>query len=122
VENALIHTPPGTTVRVAAGSDGDSRLLEVADDGPGVPAEIRERAFERFARAAAAGAAPTSAGAGSGLGLAIVRAVAEAHGGSVELDAAPAGGARFRVRLPAASPIQTPTERVAAKDQALSRP
>ena len=77
--------------------EGDSAVLEVADRGPGVPAAMRERVFERFAR----GGGETSRVAGSGLGLAIVRAVADAHGGTVELLDAPGGGARFVVTLPA---------------------
>jgi two-component system OmpR family sensor kinase len=95
IENALIHTPAGTPVTVAAHKEGDAAVLEVADRGPGVPADMRERVFERFSHA------DGDAGrAGSGLGLAIVRAVAEGHGGSVELADAPGGGALFRVRLP----------------------
>jgi two-component system, OmpR family, sensor kinase len=70
----------------------------VADDGPGVPPEMRERVFERFARGNG-DAAPAARG-GSGLGLAIVRAVAEAHRGSVALTGSEGGGARFVVRLP----------------------
>jgi signal transduction histidine kinase len=75
-------------------------VLEVTDDGPGVPAEVRDRAFERFVRGAGdARAASSPGGRGSGLGLAIVRAVVEAHGGSVSLEDAPCGGARFTARL-----------------------
>jgi two-component system OmpR family sensor kinase len=99
VENALIHTPPGTPVTVSVRRDGSSAVLEVADRGPGVPREIRERVFERFARAGGDGTGRR----GSGLGLAIVRAVADAHGGRVELRDAEGGGARFVVTLPAAS-------------------
>jgi signal transduction histidine kinase len=74
-------------------------VLEVSDRGPGVPPELRERVFERFAR----GGGDSSTGSGSGLGLAIVRAVAEAHGGTVALSDAEGGGARFTVRLPLAA-------------------
>jgi len=78
-------------------------VLEVADDGPGIPAEDRERAFGRFSRLDDARSRDGEEGAagveGSGLGLAIVRATAEAHGGSVTLsDAGP--GLRATVRLP----------------------
>jgi two-component system OmpR family sensor kinase len=97
VENALLHTPPGTPVTVSVRRDGDSAVLEVSDRGPGVPEEQRERVFERFASGAGDGAP----GRGSGLGLAIVKAVADTHGGRVELSSADGGGARFVVRLPA---------------------
>jgi two-component system, OmpR family, sensor kinase len=100
VENALIHTAAGTPVTVSVRREGDSAVLEVADRGPGVPAGLRERVFERFAR----GSGDTARAGGSGLGLAIVKAVADAHGGSVELLDAPDGGARFLVSLPVGSP------------------
>ncbi len=99
VENALIHTPGGTPVTVSVRREGDSAVLEVSDRGPGVPDAMRERVFERFAR----GGGDAAPSGGSGLGLAIVRAVAEAHDGSVELADAEGGGARFTVRLPAAA-------------------
>ena len=95
IQNALVHTPPGTHVAVRVWDD-DGAVLEVEDDGPGVPAELRHRLFERFVR----GQGDT--GGGSGLGLAIVRAVAETHGGSVALGERDGGGARFTVRLPPA--------------------
>jgi signal transduction histidine kinase len=65
-----------------------------------VPADLRERVFERFAR----GRSETARAGGSGLGLAIVKAVADAHGGRVELLEAPGGGARFVVTLPIGAP------------------
>jgi two-component system OmpR family sensor kinase len=97
VENALIHTPGGTPVTISVRRDGDSAVLEVSDRGPGVPPGMRERIFERFAR----GGGDAAPSGGSGLGLAIVRAVAEAHDGTVELADAEGGGARFTVTLPA---------------------
>jgi two-component system OmpR family sensor kinase len=105
VENALLHTAPGTPVTVSVRRDGDNAVLEVADRGPGVPAELRERVFERFAR----GTGDTGRAGGSGLGLAIVKAVADAHAGSVELLDAPGGGSRFVVSLPvsAAAPLRS---------------
>jgi len=96
VENALAHTPPGTLIDVSLAREGGEVVLEVADSGPGIPEEIRERIFDRFVRA-------ERTGGGSGLGLSIVRAVAEAHGGSVSVDESPNGGARFVVRLPTAA-------------------
>jgi signal transduction histidine kinase len=97
VENALLHTPPGTPVTVSVRRDGDAVALEVADRGPGVPVEMRERVFERFSSGTADGARSH----GTGLGLAIVKAVADGHSGRVELLEAPGGGARFVVTLPA---------------------
>jgi two-component system OmpR family sensor kinase len=99
IENALIHTPSGTPVTVSVRREGSSAVLEVSDRGPGVPPALRDRVFERFARAGGDG---TGRG-GSGLGLAIVRAVADAHGGHVELGDAEGGGARFVITLPAIS-------------------
>jgi signal transduction histidine kinase len=98
IENALIHTPPGTPVTVSVRREGPHAVLEVADRGPGVPESMRERVFERFARGDG-DAAPRGS---SGLGLAIVRAVTDAHEGRVELGDAEGGGARFVVTLPAA--------------------
>ena len=98
IENALIHTPPGTPVTVSVRRDGKNAVLEVSDRGPGVPQEMRDRVFERFARVDG-DAAPRGS---SGLGLAIVRAVTDAHEGRVELGDAEGGGARFVVTLPAA--------------------
>ncbi|MBV9607437.1 MAG: two-component sensor histidine kinase, partial [Solirubrobacterales bacterium] len=66
-----------------------------SDDGPGVPADQRERIFEPFVRLA------QSPRGGTGLGLAIVRRTIESHGGTIACDASPAGGARFTMRLPA---------------------
>jgi signal transduction histidine kinase len=99
IENALRHTPPGTEIRVHTRSSGGSVELVVEDDGPGVPADLAPTLFERFVRGAG------DRGGSFGLGLAIVSAVAESHGGSVMLDRTSARGARFVVRLPAASDL-----------------
>ncbi|WP_329039286.1 HAMP domain-containing histidine kinase [Streptomyces sp. NBC_00178] len=98
--NARTHTPPGTTVTVrvsAARGNVPWAVLEVRDDGPGIPPGLLPRVFERFAR----GDASRSRHAGStGLGLAIVQAVVTAHGGLVEVRSAP-GDTAFTVHLPA---------------------
>ena len=96
IQNALVHTPAGTNVCVRLRPD-DGAMLVVEDDGPGIPAELRHRLFERFVRGEG-----DAGGGGSGLGLALVRAVAETHGGSVEARERDGGGACFVVRLPAA--------------------
>src|SRR3954454_13830497 len=98
LENAVRHTPEKTTIELTARRNGDQALLEVLDDGPGIPTEMEDQVFDRFVRGE--GPADTAAGGGSGLGLAIVRAVAESHGGSVAAGRSTYGGARFSVRLP----------------------
>jgi two-component system, OmpR family, sensor kinase len=98
LENAVRHTPEKTTVELTARRDGDEALLEVIDDGPGIPADMEDQVFDRFVRGD--GPSDTAGGGGSGLGLAIVRAVAESHGGSVSAGRSAYGGARFSVRLP----------------------
>ncbi|MFJ8688858.1 sensor histidine kinase [Micromonospora wenchangensis] len=95
--NARVHTPPGTTVTTRIAPVPDAVELSVTDDGPGVPPELRDEVFERFAR----GDSSRSRQHGStGLGLAIVAAVVEAHHGTVELESRP-GRTVFTVRLPA---------------------
>ncbi|GAA1724065.1 HAMP domain-containing sensor histidine kinase [Aeromicrobium alkaliterrae] len=94
--NAMRHTT--SRVRIATGSDADGAYLVVADDGPGVPEAQRERIFDRFVRLDDGRARDEG---GSGLGLAIVAAVVEEADGTVVVDEAPGGGARFTVRLPA---------------------
>jgi signal transduction histidine kinase len=79
-------------VEVTRTADGPT--ISVSDNGPGVPADERERIFEPFVRL------PRSPSGGTGLGLAIVRRTLEAHGGTIKCDASPAGGARFTLRLP----------------------
>jgi signal transduction histidine kinase len=106
VENGLRHTPDGTAIEIAARSRNGDAILEISDDGPGIPDDLSNRIFSRFVRLHDAGAtrvrasADLAADSGTGLGLAIVRAVAEGHGGSVSAGRSDAGGARFTVRLP----------------------
>jgi signal transduction histidine kinase len=99
IQNALVHTPPGTAVDVRARREGSFVVIEVSDEGPGIPQAMRAQIFDRFVRGNGDRGA---AGTGSGLGLAIVRAVAESLGGAVEVSDNEAGGARFVVRIPAA--------------------
>lgn len=95
--NARVHTPPGTTVRTSVRADAATVTVTVADDGPGIPGELRPTLFQRFTR----GDAARSPGSGSsGLGLAIVDAVVRAHGGRIDVDGTP-GATAFTVRLPA---------------------
>ncbi len=102
LDNASHHTPIDSHIDLRLRAEGADAVLEVADDGPGIPAELRNLVFDRFVRGA--GPADVAAGPGTGLGLAIVRAVASSHGGSVEAVSSKSGGALFRVRLPLADP------------------
>jgi signal transduction histidine kinase len=100
MENAIRHTPPGTSVRAAVEQVDGAVRLTVEDDGPGIPAELRDRVFERFVRGSG------DRGGSSGLGLSIVHAVAESHGGRVSIQSPTSNGAsrprgtRFEVTLP----------------------
>jgi signal transduction histidine kinase len=95
VENALRHTPPGTTVEVNVGKDGS---VFVSDEGPGVPAADRELIFQRFWRR------DRRRTGGAGLGLAIVRRIVDAHSGSIAVTNGATGGAVFKIKLNLARP------------------
>jgi two-component system OmpR family sensor kinase len=95
VENALVHTPAGTAVRIGVDRRKSEALLTVEDGGPGIPAEHTGQVFDRFYRVEG------SKASGSGLGLAIARELGELMNGSIELDVAP-GRTRFALVLPAA--------------------
>jgi two-component system OmpR family sensor kinase len=95
VDNALRYTPPGGTVQVSVGRDGEDALVEVADTGPGIAEEERERVFDRFYRG------PRAPAGGSGLGLAIVRQVVVLHSGAISLGTSPSGGLLVSARFPA---------------------
>jgi signal transduction histidine kinase len=93
IENAITHSPAGTRISVAARSSGGEVVATVADDGPGIPAELRQKVLQRFYRMEASRTTP-----GSGLGLSLVDAVASVHGAALDLeDNAP--GLRCLVRF-----------------------
>jgi two-component system OmpR family sensor kinase len=94
--NAAVHTPAGTPVSVEVTADGDTALVRVADAGPGIPAEDRERVFDRFYRVDKARSRDRG---GSGLGLSVARSLARAHGGGIDVSSAP-GSTVFTLRLP----------------------
>jgi signal transduction histidine kinase len=102
LDNGLRHTPAGTEIRIAVERRNGDAVLEVSDDGPGLPPGMEEQVFSRFVRGT--GPADVGDGAGAGLGLAIVKAVAISHDGRVDAGPSPAGGARFTVRLPLPTP------------------
>jgi two-component system OmpR family sensor kinase len=99
LDNGLRHTPEGTEIKVSVERRNGNAVLEVSDDGPGIPPGMESQIFSRFVRGA--GPADVAADSGTGLGLAIVKAVATSHGGDVEAGSSATGGARFTVRLPA---------------------
>ncbi|RSM76761.1 sensor histidine kinase [Kibdelosporangium aridum] len=95
LSNARTHTPPGTTVTTKLSTEDKDVVVTIADNGPGIPAELQPEVFERFAR----GDSSRSRAAGStGLGLAIVAAVVGAHGGSISLSSQP-GQTVFTIRM-----------------------
>ncbi len=98
MENAVKYGPEGGQVRICAELDGTDMVISVADQGPCIPPELRERVFEPFFRVDTARSRELG---GTGLGLALVRAIAEVHGGSVWVEEHQAGGNRFVLRLPA---------------------
>lgn len=99
LDNALRHTPAHGSVLLSAAADGGAWRIAVDDTGPGVAPELRPRLFERFARADPARGRGTG---GAGLGLSLSAAIARVHGGSIAVENAAAGGARFVVVLPRA--------------------
>jgi two-component system, OmpR family, sensor kinase len=108
LDNAVRHTPPGSTVEVSVERRDGQAVLVVADDGPGLPEGMEEQVFSRFVRGG--GPADLAMDSGTGLGLAIVRAVAASHGGTVAASNDPERGARFEVTLPVSeAPVDAPS-------------
>jgi len=97
VDNAIRVMPDGGSITLSAAILGDRLVVEVADDGPGIPPELLPHVFERFTKA--------TSSRGSGLGLAIARAIVMAHGGSIEAESDAANrGTRIRMSLPVGPP------------------
>lgn len=112
VDNAAKHTPSGSPIEVRAARESAAAIVEVLDRGPGLPPGPPEQVFEKFFRGSG------KRDGGVGLGLAVCRAVALAHGGSIEAAPRPGGGACFRVRLPDRG---TPPDLRAEDDAELAR-
>lgn len=97
LENAVRHSPPGGTVSVSAFGARDQVLIEVTDEGPGIPESDRSRVFERFYRS---DRARSSSEGGTGLGLAIARWIVDLHGGQIHAENNHPHGCRMVVELP----------------------
>ncbi len=100
VDNAVRHTPPGSTVTLRTETTPWGASVIVSDNGPGIPQELLERIFERFFRG------PGAAARGTGLGLAIARELAERMDGRL-LASSGSGGMRFTLELPGSAAPET---------------
>ena len=98
VNNAIAHTPKGSTITISSRREGPFVAVEVADDGPGVSDEDKEQVFELFYTA---GNASADSGRRVGLGLSLCRSIVQAHGGTIHVEDAHPSGARFIFTLPA---------------------
>jgi K+-sensing histidine kinase KdpD len=102
LENAAKYSPAATTIRVTAGRhDAEMIAVRIEDQGGGIPAELRERVFDKFFRASQQGDPNKSLPPGSGMGLAIAKGIVEAHGGRIWVESGAAGrGTRVVFTLP----------------------
>ena len=103
--NVAAHTPSGTTVKLRVHTTAEHLVLEMADNGPGLPAGNPMRLFDRFQRG------PEAAAGGTGIGLSLVKGFAEAQGGTVNAENRPDGGALFTLKLPLAVMPPLPEEK-----------
>ena len=108
LDNAIKYSPEGTTVTMRVARISDRGLLVIADEGPGVAPEHRDRIFHRFFRV---DHARSREHGGAGLGLAIAKWAIEIHGGRITVHERPGGGSEFRIDLPLAEPSSVSKER-----------
>ena len=106
IENAVKHTQPDDTIEVSVRRVGDSVVISVRDTGAGIPAADLDHIFERFARADPGRSRHTG---GFGLGLSIVRAIVQAHGGTVHVESTLGVSTKFEIWLPTTSSVETTT-------------
>lgn len=100
VDNAIKYGPPASTITLGVLADGVEAIVTVADQGPGIPPDLRDRIFDRFFRLDEGRSRDSG---GTGLGLAIAKWAVEANGGRISVSAGPSGGSVFRIVLPASS-------------------
>ena len=118
LSNAFKFTPNGGAIALRLSEQNGNALIEVQDNGPGVPVTLREAIFERFRQ----GEADVQRRyGGTGLGLSIVKDFVELHGGTVMLCEAPGGGALFSVRLPLTAPAGTALGDAVPLDEVIDR-
>ena len=112
VDNATKYAPPGSSVRVSAKrAPGEMIQISVEDEGRGIPAEMRERVFDKFFRVADEEAASQNRPRGAGMGLAIARGIVEAHNGHIFIEAGAGGrGTRVTFTVPVGDEEETPAE------------
>jgi two-component system sensor histidine kinase KdpD len=104
VRNAAVHTPPGSSIEIAAAREGAECVVTISDNGRGFPPDALPRVFEKFYRV------PGSKTGGIGLGLSIALGFVRAHRGTMTVENRPEGGARFTLRLPLETHAQPPAE------------
>ena len=101
LDNAIKYSPSGSPIDVRVGVDRDRAIVDIADNGPGIAAEHRDRVFDRFFRLDEARSRDRG---GTGLGLAIAKWAVDVHGGHITVEENPAGGSLFRIALPLTEP------------------
>ena len=106
LSNAIKFTPPGGRIALTLRTEDDRAVISIEDSGPGIPAHLRERIFERFWQGETIAHGHPE---GTGLGLAIVKEFVMLHGGAIAVEDAPGGGALFRVTLPLVAPAAADT-------------
>jgi signal transduction histidine kinase len=97
VDNAIKYSPHGSIIEIAVRAAGEQAVVSIADEGPGIPAEHRERIFDRFFRLDEGRSRDRG---GTGLGLAIAKWAVEINSGHITIEQRPAGGSVFRITLP----------------------
>jgi heavy metal sensor kinase len=104
IDNAIKYSPPGSPIDIRVRGHRDQAIVEIADEGPGIAAEYRDRVFDRFFRLDEARSRDRG---GTGLGLAIAKWAVEVNGGHITVQENPGGGSLFQITLPLLEPTDT---------------